>query len=349
MPLSTDPVQWLNLAATLLAALAGAALATFLGMPASWLSGAMIGVTVASFGRLDTRLPGPIAELGFLLIGTALGAGLTPELLRGLGAWPFSLAMLAVTVVAVTLGVRAFLARVAGWDRETAFFAAVPGALSHVLALALTTTADIRKVSVSQSIRLFLLVAVIPVIIVAIEGGTPSGPPAAVASFPDLALLAGVSIAAGFILRALRVPAGMLTGSFAASAVLHGSGLVAGTLPEPAVIAGFVLLGALVGSRFVGTSLSFLGRILAASFGAFLVAATIAGVAALFVAAVTGIAVDQAIVAFAPGGVDAMMSLALALHMDTAYVAAHQFARFAGIAFGLPFFLRRTRGRGGVV
>ena len=41
-----------------------------------------------------------------------------------------------------------------------------------------------------------------------------------------------------------------------------------------------------------------------------------------------------------------MMSLALALHMDTAFVAAHQFARFAGIAFGLPFFLRWARGRG---
>ena len=65
----------------------------------------------------------------------------------------------------------------------------------------------------------------------------------------------------------------------------------------------------------------------------------------LAVAMVIDIPFDQAIVAFAPGGLDAMMSLALALHMDTAFVAAHQFARFAGIAFGLPFFLRWARGR----
>jgi membrane AbrB-like protein len=267
-------------------------------------------------------------------------------LLGSLGAWPFSLAILLLTVVAVTAGVRWFLVHVSGWDRETAFFAAVPGALSYVIAVAATTSADIRKVAVSQSIRIFLLIAVLPAIIIAIEGGPPSGAPVRTASWEELALLVAVSSIVGFAFRYFRVPAGLLTGSFAASSFLHGAGVVEGTLPQPVVIVAFVLLGALVGSRFVGTSLAFLARILAASFGAFLVATAIAFVAALGVAAVTGIPIDQAIVAFAPGGLDAMMSLALALHMDTAYVAAHQFARFAGIAFGLPFLLRKARRRG---
>ena len=346
MPLSTDPLRWLNLAATLLVALAGAGLATFIGMPASWLSGAMIAVTAASIGRLDTRLPVPLVEFVFLLIGTALGAGLTPELLRGLGAWPFSLAVLALTVVAVTLGVRSFLVHVSGWDRETAFFSAVPGALSYVIAVAATTGADIRKVAVSQSIRIFLLVAALPAIVVAIEGGPPSGPPVATASWEALALLVAVSTVGGFAFRYLRVPAGLLTGSFAASAFLHGSGLVEGHAARTG------------GDRRLRPSRRARRQPLrrhqprvpgsdsCPSFGAFLVATAIAFVAALIVAAVTGVAIDQAIVAFAPGGLDAMMSLALALHMDTAFVAAHQFARFAGIAFGLPFFLRWARGRG---
>jgi membrane AbrB-like protein len=345
VPLSTDPLRWLNLAATLLVAAAGACLAMLLAIPASWLSGAMLAVTAASFGQLDTRLPVPLVELSFLLIGIALGAGLTPELLRSLGAWPFSLAILLLTVIAVTAGVRSFLVHVSGWDRETAFFAAVPGALSYVIAVAATTGADIRKVAVSQSIRIFLLIAVLPAIIVAIEGGPPLGPPVKTASWEELALLVAVSTVVGFGFRYFRVPAGLLTGSFAASSFLHGAGLVEGTLPQPVVIVAFVLLGALVGSRFVGTSLAFLVRIVVPSFGAFLVATAIASLAALVVAEIIGIPFDQAIVAFAPGGLDAMMSLALALHMDTAFVAAHQFARFAGIAFGLPFFLRWARSR----
>jgi len=343
VPLRTSAVSWLNLAATLLVATAGAGLATLLAVPASWLSGAMVAVTAASFGRLDTRLPVPLVEFSFLLIGIALGAGLTPELLRSLGAWPFSLAMLLLTVIAVTAGVRTFLFRVSGWDRETAFFAAVPGALSYVIAVASTTSADIRKVAVSQSIRIFLLIAALPAIIVAIEGGPPTGTAVQTAPWGELGLLVVVSTIVGFAFRHFRVPAGLLTGSFAASSFLHGAALVEGTLPEPLVILAFILLGALVGSRFVGTSVGFLLRILAPSFGAFLVGTSIAGAAALLVAMVIGIPIDQAIVAFAPGGLDAMMSLALALHMDTAFVAAHQFARFAGIAFGLPFFLRWAR------
>ncbi|HET7716840.1 MAG TPA: AbrB family transcriptional regulator [Bauldia sp.] len=342
----TDAVRWLSLVATLLVATAGAALAAFAGAPAAWLSGAMVAVTAASFSRLDTRLPVPLVEFSFLLIGIALGAGLTPELLRNLGAWPVSLAALALTVIAVTLGVRWFLFRISGWDRGTAFFSAVPGALSYVIAVAAATEADIRKVAVSQSIRIFLLVAVLPGTIVVLEGGAPAGVPSPVATWRDLAVLVVASTAAGLAFRSLRVPAGLLTGSFAASAFLQGAGLVEGTLPQPAVIAGFVLLGALIGSRFVGTSLAFLAGIILPSVGAFLVATAIASAAAIGVAWAIAVPIDQAIVAFAPGGIDAMMSLALALHMDTAFVAAHQFARFAGIAFGLPFFLRWARGRG---
>ena len=316
-----------------------------LAVPASWLSGAMVAVTAASLGRLDTRLPAPVVELSFLLIGIALGAGLTPELLRSLGAWPFSLAVLVLTVILVTAGVRGFLVHVSGWDRETAFFAAVPGALSYVIAVADTAGADIRKVAVSQGIRIFLLVAALPAIIVALEGGPPAARPIPATDWGELAILVVVSTVVGVAFRQAKIPAGLFTGSFAGSAFLHGSGLVVGTLPQPAIIFAFVLLGALVGSRFVGTSLGFLGRILFASIGAFLVAVVIALAMAILVALVIDIPVDQAIVAFAPGGLDAMMSLALALHMDTAFVAAHQFARFAGIAFGLPVFLRWERRR----
>ena len=345
MTRSTEVVRGLNLAATLLVATAGAWLATVLSIPASWMCGAMIAVTAVSFGRLDTRLPVPLVEFSFLLIGIALGAGLTPELLGSIGAWPLSLAALLLTVVAVTAGSRWYLVRISGWDRDTAFYSAVPGALSYVIAVAATTGADLRKVAVSQSIRIFLLVAALPTIIVALEGGPPTAPPVVSASWPQMALLVAVSVITGFVFRYFRVPAGLLTGSFAGSSFLHGAGLVAGTLPQPAINVAFVLLGALVGSRFVGTSFGFLARILLPSFGAFLVATGIAAAFALAVAVAIDVPFDQAIVAFAPGGLDAMMSLALALHMDTAFVAAHQFARFAGIAFGLPFFLRWARSR----
>jgi len=338
-----DARRWLNLAGTIAIASLGGGLATLAGLPASWLSGSMIAVTAASLAGLNTRPPVRLIEAVFLLIGAALGSGVTPELVRGAVSWPLSLAGLVVTIAACVVGVRAFLMRVAGWDRQTAFFSAVPGALSYVLALASETEADIRKVAASQSIRLFLLVAVLPAVILAVEG-EPATVTRMVASSPwEIVAVLALAGAVGLLFRWIGVPAGLLTGALAGSGILHGTGLVAGALPTPIVTCAFILLGTMIGSRFAGANLRFLGGILLASIGAFVVATGIALAMAIGIAAVTGMPTDQVIVAFAPGGLDAMMSLSLALNMDSAFVAAHQFARFAGIALTLPF-LARTSG-----
>jgi uncharacterized protein len=337
---------WLRLAGTILIAALGGGLATLAGLPASWLSGSMIAVTAASLAGLNTRPPVRLIEGVFLLIGAALGSGVTPELIRGAVAWPVSLAGLAVTVAACIVGVRAFLVRVAGWDRQTAFFSAVPGALSYVLALASETDADIRKVATSQSIRLFLLVAALPAVILAIEGEPAVATRMAASSPWEILAVLAAAASVGLLFRQMRVPGGLLTGALVGSGILHGTGLVSGSLPMPMVNCAFILLGTLIGSRFAGTDLRFLGRILLASAGAFVVATGIALAMAIGVARLTGAPTDQVIVAFAPGGLDAMMSLSLALNMDSAFVAAHQFARFAGIAVALPFIARTSKAPG---
>jgi uncharacterized membrane protein AbrB (regulator of aidB expression) len=52
-------------------------------------------------------------------------------------------------------------------------------------------------------------------------------------------------------------------------------------------------------------------------------------------------------VAFAPGAQDTMMVLALALHLDPVFVAAHHVARFVvtsfAIAFGARWIARREK------
>jgi uncharacterized protein len=338
--------RWISLGASLAIAGAGGVLATFMGVPASWLSGAMVAATVATFAGLDTRLPIRLVDVVFLVIGVSLGAGVTPELVAGVTSWPISLAGLALTIAACVIAVREYLVRIAGWDRDTAFFSALPGALSYVLAVASETRADIRKVAVSQSVRVFLLVAVLPSVILAVEQ-TPAPVITVVTASPTgIAILAVSAVIVGLLFRLAHVPAAWLTGSLAASAVLHGGGWVTGTLPEPAIIAAFVMLGALIASRFAGTSLAFLKEVILASVVAFVIATSIATALALIIASVTGESADQMIVAFAPGGLDAMTTLALAMNMDTAFVAAHQLTRFAGIALLLPFLARKALRRG---
>ncbi|HMN84634.1 MAG TPA: AbrB family transcriptional regulator [Bauldia sp.] len=340
-----DIARWLRLAGTVVIGAAGGAVADWLGLPAAWMSGSMIAVTIASLAGLDTRLPLRLMNVVFLGIGIALGVGVTPEVVHGIVLWSVGLVGLGLSVVACVWVVQVFLVRVAGWDRDTAFFSALPGALSYVLAVAADSRADIRKVATSQSIRVFLLVAVLPSLIVSVapEGSAmPAKPPAPVT---ELVVLVVAGVAVALLFRRLRVPAAWLTGALAASAILHGTGTFAGSLPAPAVIVVFVLLGALVGSRFAGSSLALIARIGLASLGAFVLAMAVSIAFSAAVSALVGTPLDQVLVAFAPGGLDAMTTLAVALNMDSAFVAAHQLARFAGIALTLPFLARGALAR----
>jgi uncharacterized membrane protein AbrB (regulator of aidB expression) len=56
----------------------------------------------------------------------------------------------------------------------------------------------------------------------------------------------------------------------------------------------------------------------------------------------TSMRVSDLIVAYAPGSVDGMMVLALALHLDPVFVGAHHLARLFVVSVSLPMLLRRV-------
>ncbi|HVY20778.1 MAG TPA: AbrB family transcriptional regulator [Bauldia sp.] len=331
----------LVLARTLLIAYAGGFAANAVGIPAGWLSGAMIAVSVAAVAGLPVFVPVRLADAVFIFLGALLGSGVTPEIVNRVGAWPITLAGLVVSLILVVLAVQVYLTRVAGWDRTTAFFAAVPGAMSYVVALAAATSADLRRVVVSQSIRLFLLVAAIPALISAVE--PPMAPVARpVLEPPGVFLLLVTSTLGALALHRLRVPAGLLSGALLVSALAHATNQIDGTLPPWQIVVAYVVLGAMIGCRFVGTDIGFLRRVALTSIGAFFVATAVAALSALAVASFAGVPLGQVLLAFAPGGLDAMTALAIALHMDSAFIAAHQLMRFIVIAIFAPFVARWT-------
>jgi hypothetical protein len=133
-------------------------------------------------------------------------------------------------------------------------------------------------------------------------------------------------------------------GSMLASALLHGSGLVAAMVPQYVLIPCFVALGASIGTRFLGTDMATLRHFLVASLGAFAVAGGIAAAFAVLAAKLSGEGVAKTILAFAPGGIESMSVLAFVIGLDPAFVAAHQLTRFLSIALFLPIVSRLLYG-----
>ncbi|WP_319530724.1 AbrB family transcriptional regulator [uncultured Cohaesibacter sp.] len=146
-------------------AFAGGWLANKVGLPAPWLTGSLLSVVIGIYAGRQLVLPDRIKDIGFMLVGLILGTGFTPDTLHAIAAWPISIALLVVTVFVITLCSYLVLTRIGRWDHATALFASLPGALSYIMAIVESTKVDVSRVAVAQSIRVFAMIAVLPILL----------------------------------------------------------------------------------------------------------------------------------------------------------------------------------------
>jgi uncharacterized membrane protein AbrB (regulator of aidB expression) len=78
-----------------------------------------------------------------------------------------------------------------------------------------------------------------------------------------------------------------------------------------------------------------------------LIALAIAMAGAGVAAGLSGLPFALTLLAFSPGGLDAMTIMAFALNLDPAYVGAHQMARYLGLALFMPAVTAYVLGRMG--
>jgi membrane AbrB-like protein len=315
---------------------AGGALAVLLHVPAPWLAGSMIAGVIAIYAGVDFVVPEWLRIIAFILLGVQTGASVTWDTLARASQWPLSLAFLSVTVIAVTWSSYAYYRRARHWDAATAFFRSLPGALSLVLAIADEAKADMRKVTISQCIRLFFLVAALPAIVELISPQRNILPPLQSAGFAGAIVMVAAAAVAGLLLERLRVPAGLILGATLGSAALSLLGFAQGGAPPWVLIPANVVLGILIAARFRNFSLGELRASLAASMGGFLIALAVSVAGAVATSSLASLPFALTLLAFSPGGLDTMTIMAFALNLDPAYVASHQIARYIGMCLLLP-------------
>jgi membrane AbrB-like protein len=338
----------LSLAETLAIAGLGGAIFGLSGFPAGWLSGSMLFVAIAAVAGRPAHVPPPLSRAIFVIIGISLGAVATPQTLLGIWAWPVSIAVLLTAVLAVTLVTSSYLKAVHKWDPMSAFLASAPGALSQVIVISTQYNADVRGIAIVQSVRVVILAVALPATIAILGLAAPAPLPVPVAvdnPVVEYGALILVSTVAAFGLEYIRFRGGLMFGAMIASAVLHGTGLIHATMPWWIAAMAMCGLGAITGSRFANTGPRLLLDYLGAALGSFVISICVAGAFALGLVALTSFRAADVIASFAPGALDVMMILSLALHLDPIYVGAHHLARFLLISVALPFAARTVRGK----
>lgn len=344
-PPATTALKIRHLAESLLIGAVGGYVFDAVRFPAGWLAGSMVFVAAAALGGRTIYVPTPIARAFFITLGISIGGVVTPQTLHGVATWPVSIIMVSVAMAAVTVATVTYLTRVHGWNLLTAVFAGTPGGLSQVMVLAAEQgrDCDVRGVAIVQTLRVVILAVGVPAILslsgLAGPARLPAGAVALSQAPLEFAILVGVSAAVALGLLRLGFPGGLIFGPMMVSAVLHGGAFVGVTMPFWASAAAMVGLGTVSGGRFTGTPFRMVLGYLGAGFGSFVVSLIVTAVIGAAVTMMVPVPLSDMIVAYAPGSVDAMMILALALHLDPVFVGAHHLTRVFVVSVGLPIIV----------
>lgn len=335
LPTRKKTLQFLE---TLSIGTVGGVLFLVTGLPGGLISGAMLAVGIAAMLGRSMAVPAHLTQAVLVMLGISLGSLMSKQLLQHVGDYPLTVGLLALATFCTTFGSSYYLQRVHGWERTMAFLAATPGALSQIAILAIERGVDMGPIAVVQTLRVIILTAALPLILVLTGLTSASAPalPTAVASPLGLIGLIGASVAVSLLLRFAKFPASWLFGAMVGSSVMHGMGWIDGGLPP--IVRGIALvgIGTLIGSRFSRMRLSTLLRHLTAGLGSFAIAIMITGIFVAIVAWTTHVRFSDILVAYAPGAMDAMLALALTLHIDPIFVGAHHLSRFVFVTIATP-------------
>jgi membrane AbrB-like protein len=328
----------LNVLETLVIGTAGGALFLWAHLPGGLISGAMIAVGIAAIAGRPLAMPPIMTQTVLVVLGISIGSLMSRQLLQHVSAYPLTIALLALATFCSTFGSSLYLQRVHGWDRTSAFLAGSPGALSQITILAIEKGADVSAIAVVQTMRVIILTAALPLLLT-LTGIAPAAAPTlatAIASPLELTELIAASVAVALLLRLIKFPASWMFGAMIGSSVLHGVGLVEGGLPPWVRGVALVGIGALIGSRFARMKLKTLLSHVNAALGSFAIAILISAIFVAVIVLTTAVRFSDVVVAFAPGAMDAMLALALTLHIDPIFVGAHHLSRFVFVTIATP-------------
>lgn len=333
---------------TLAVAVAGAFLAWALKAPVYMLLGPALAVCLTSLAGLKSAIDPKLRDLCFVILGIAVGTGFDGDALGAMLRWPLAFIFMAFVIWAIIFVCRAMLVRFFDFEPRAAVLAAAPGHLSFVIAAATELGSDVARISITQSVRLLCLTLIVPFLALAlgVEVGGNIAPQGSLMGAGPMMGLFAAALVVGLAFAKLGVPAPLLMGAMVCSAVGQISGITAGVLPEWLVLPAYLTLGALIGTRFSGLSLSGLTRGLAAGLAITLVAVLMAGAGALPVAWALGMPLAHVLVAFAPGGFETMIAMGAVLGVVPGFVAACHMARLMVLTVLLPAMLARTGGDG---
>ncbi len=321
------PAWW----ATPLIGAVGGWLASLANWPLPWMVGSLLAViAVRCSGWLVSEVPRG-RQVGQWIVASAIGLHFTGEVMREvLAHFGVILAGAVGTLLLGLIGI--FILLRSGSDRATAFFASMPGGASEMVVLANRHQAEAASVAAAHSLRLLLVVLIVPALF---TWGLPTvaAPPAAPVSWPWLAVLLPAGGLLALLWKRLGQPNPWMLGPLTVCALASVAFDLHIGLPGWAGALGQWLIGCSLACHFdrpfFRSAPAFLLRILLFTLLAMLVAAALGGALGW----VTALDEVSLMLGMMPGGITELCLTAEALQLSVALVTAVQVLRLFLVMF----------------
>ncbi|HEV2592325.1 MAG TPA: AbrB family transcriptional regulator [Gaiellaceae bacterium] len=302
------------------------------GLPSPYLLAAfVVGIAYALLAHVSLDVPRHAAVAAQGVVGVTAGSYLQRSTVGALGAHLVPVLVVSVLTVALSVAAGLVLARFSRVDRATAAFGMIAGGAAGIIALSRELGADERLVAVMQYVRVLIIVAVTPVVAIGVFGmtrsthGVVTGP---LVSGGGLLYVAGALAVGLWLARVLRLPGGAILGPMVAAAAvsLIYRPLVA---PIPLVVAdlAFAVIGLDVGLRFTRRSLREAGGMLPRSIVVIVGMLCISAALGVALAATAHVSMLDGYLATTPGGLTAILALAVGGQTNTTFIVSVQVIR----------------------
>ena len=327
---------------TLLLALAGALLCSYLGTPLPWMIGPLLVSACASVAGLPTSSWRPLSNAGQWVIGAALGLYFTPQVTALVASLWWAIALAIVWALALGLGFGAWLHRVnaRSWvgtsqaaSRATSYFAGAIGGASEMTLLAERAHARTDLVAASHSLRLLLVTLTIPFAMQfsGLHGLDLNPPLLRAVSWPGLAALALGTAAGAWLLQLLGRANPWFMGALLVAMGLTMAGIDLSGMPRWLTNAAQLLIAVGLGVRFSRSFLHSAPRWLGSVVLGTMAMLVLCGGFAWLLGLATGLPLATLILGTSPGGIAEMAITAKVLQLGVPVVTAFQVCRLVAV------------------
>lgn len=338
----------LQLFVSLLIAIIGGIIFTFLHTPIPWLLGPMTTILIgARFSKIQLYWPTWMRNVGLIIVGYSIGLSFTGEALVQIGKLLPVMLLMTVCLVIFCAGIAFVVSKLTGVDYPTVLTGCIPGGLSQMIIFAEEVKGiDITTVTFLQVARLMMIIFFVPFLVLGplfennVHNVSDGVVRAVQSSNIPIFVFVITCLICAFLAKKIKLPTPFLLGPILGTAIMNVSGLQGAPLSQLILDLSQFLIGGYIGMLLKPEKLQHKTRVISLALisGMVMILGSL-GLSYLLILQI-GITPSTSFLSMAPGGTDQMGILAHEIGADLSMVSGFQLFRLLFIYFVVPPLLR---------